>query len=265
MGRASRKRLLPIGTAHGSPGENWELTDDAWHRCELAWEVSIDADTRHDIRDIVRAAIDREPFGRTAPFADDAIEWLKRVEKAARQFAAIKTHAPGGGATAYAEGCINSTLNTIPDTAFLDLMRNRGEPRVKLTDEPLFKLRLRFAIRIATEVQHAARQAKAELQEESYPAFHEKSAWKTMIQKLWQMANERGLPAGINKSGIRKTKEVGIVDKTSSPFVAFVSELQHSLPEGLNRHNHSLPALATAMTDAMEPLRREIKTPPAES
>lgn len=265
MGRARRKRRLPVGTAHGSPGENWELTDDAWHRCELAWEVKIDADSRHKIREIVRAAIDKEPFGRTAPFADDAIKWLKLVENAARQFAAIKNHAPGGGATAYAEGCINSALDPIPDTAFLDLMRNRGEPRVKLTDEPLFKLRLDFAIRIATEVQHAARQAEAELQEESYPAFHEKSAWKTMIQKLWQMANERGLPAGINKSGTRRTKEAGILDKTSSPFVAFVSELQRSLPEGLNRHNHSLPALATAMTDAMEPLRREIKTPPAES
>jgi hypothetical protein len=201
--------------------------------------VKLNDRARDQIIAMVNTYFEHEPFGRSAPFADPAVDWLQGIETAARHLVASYSSRSGaGGIKVHFSNNINNFMPTARE----------GGPG------------LREFVRQAYEVMMAARLAREEVQVS--PGFHERAAWRAMIVRLWKFAYSEGFPTTVNNSGIKKSKENGIEEWTS-PFVAFVRELQRSFPGGLAQFTHSDGGLAGAIIEATRAAREFEKTKPA--
>ena len=89
------------------------------------------------------------------------------------------------------------------------------------------------------------------------PSIEEGRAWGLWILRLTGIMKANGLPTGVRKDAGNKSKS----DK-QSPFVLFVRELQHCLPERCKYPKHSNSALAKAIERARRvsgPIKRRCR------
>lgn len=226
MARASRKKRLPISTAVGKQPK-WTPGDEVWLKIVSAYNVALDSDMRAEITAIVDKYFENEPFGRNAAFSDSATDWLNGVERAAHAFVEACMSAGGGGGKVYAESMMNEWLQKTDSKA--------PQPR--------------HMVRAMMDIAFAARASSDEIKSEDHPRFHEKKAWRVMVADLWALAFDNGLPYKINKSGFVDT----------SPFVAFIRELQASFNDAPSEYAHSDAALTEEISKATRKIRGERK------
>ena len=82
--RKSRRRRLP--TSSGTWGMDFAPSDFDWRKIENAYGRAWDGEARGEIVALVKEYLLYEPFERNAPFVDDALTWISRVERHARAF-----------------------------------------------------------------------------------------------------------------------------------------------------------------------------------
>ena len=61
-------------------------SDSDWRKIENAYGRAWDGEARGEIVALVKEYLLYEPFERNAPFVDDALTWISRVERHARAF-----------------------------------------------------------------------------------------------------------------------------------------------------------------------------------
>lgn len=220
MVRVSSRKRLPIGHAAGTPPK-WQHGDGTWAALEAAYEHALMDSVRNAIVAAVKKYFEDEPFGRNAPFAQDAVTLLEVVEKFSKQIHSAKLQT-GGAARIFAVSVLKDELDDI---------------RLR---------RLDCIIDRASDLAVAARAAISEIKAEDYPAFRENDAWKAMIRRLSKSFRDHGMLCTTN------TMKVS-TGGGASPFVAFIFALQKTFPAELQRHQHSLAALNKAVAAAIRP------------
>lgn len=218
--RKSRRKRLPISSAGGWP--KFEPSESDWTRIAAAYPY-LDADDRPQIVALANEFLKLEPFERNAPFLDDAMKWLRKARKAAKEFHEIL--GVEGEAASYAR-----------DHAARNVNHRLFEPEGPMDWSGLSSFMTFF--------RSALLKAEIEIPKEARVGFAEGEAWEKMVRKLSDYCESRGYPTaaskGENKSAHHKT----------SPFVAFVREMQGAFPPECRRATGSDIALAEAITVA---------------
>lgn len=222
--RKSVRRRLP--TSSGSWGTEFAPTDDEWFRIERAYGRAIDGETRARIINVVKDYLLHEPFERNAPFVDDAIGWLDKVEGAAATF---------WRATFEAEDGSNREAMWSAQSAIEAHIRSAGLGESSQWHE---------LVRIMTDVVAAIRLARRDLVADAGVGLVEGDAWRGLVVELTSICAGKRLPTGASKG----------LDKTSSdepsPFVRMFRALQALFPEASRRHQASYMAAAEAISVA---------------
>ena len=161
------------------------------------------------------------PFETAAPFIDDASQYLDKVTDFVRAFVRA-LRIPAEEAAMEAALRVRELIEIAAPS--LDIAHLEG-------------LTQGFAL--------ACDAVRRDLEQQAPQTdIEEGQAWNELIRVLTEFSKELGLPTGASK-GFAKSKS-----GRSSPFVAFVSELQKSFPNRYRRHNQSHQALAKAIGDA---------------
>ena len=223
MRKSVRKRLPTSG---GSWGTEFAPTKDEWLLIERAYGRTIDRETRAQIVGAVKDYLLHEPFERNAPFVDDAIAWLDKVEGAAATF---------WRATFEAEDGSNREAMWAAQSAIEEHIRSAGLGTSS---------RWHQLIRIMTDVVAAIRLARRDLAADAGVGFVEGDSWRSLVVELTSVCAGKRLPTGASKG----------LDKTSSdepsPFVRMFRSLQALFPEASRRHQASYVAAAEAISVA---------------
>lgn len=223
MRKSVRKRLPTSG---GSWGAEFAPTEDEWLLIERAYGRTIDGETRARIVDAVKDYLLNEPFERNAPFVEDAIAWLDKVERAAATF---------WRATYKAEDGSNREAMWSAQSAIEEHIRSAGLGTTSQWHE---------LILVMTDVVAAIRLARRELAADAGVGFVEGDSWQSLVVELTSICAGKRLPTGASKG----------LDKTSSdepsPFVRMFRAVQALFPEASRRHQASYMAAAEAISVA---------------
>jgi hypothetical protein len=229
--RRSRRARLPVSSAVGL---TFDPTDKDWGRIKKAYPDLSEAD-HETIIGIANKYLSRAQFERNAPFFDDAMAWLEATGKSARTFwiATLNEIATLNDEDSRKFEAIfhaqNYVARHIVHSAF------KGSPASKWHE-------LRT---ILESVVAAFAIARRDMPTNAAAGFVEGEAWEAMICRLTEWAEGKGYPTAASKKGADKTASL-----ESSPFVAFIRELQNSFSEELRRHSHSDNAIAQAISVA---------------
>lgn len=227
--RKSRRQRLPISSAGAWPEFEPSATD--WERILAAYPY-LDADDRAQIVALANEYLKDEPFERNAPFLDDAMKWIRKTRKAAKEF--HERLFEGGEAVRYARNYAGRNVN-----------HHLFEPEGPMDWSGLSSF--------MTFLRSALLKAENEIPKEARVGFAEGEAWEKMVRKLSEYCKSRGYPTGASKGENMSAKH------KTSPFVAFVREIQMTFPDECRRHTQSDAALAQGITEARRK-RREAKS-----
>lgn len=227
--RRSRRKRLPISSAGSWP--EFEPTENDWARIAAAYPY-LNQDDRAQIVALANEFLYWEPFERNAPYLDDAMEWIRNARMAAKEFHEIL--GVGGDAVWYARDYTARLIN-----------HHLFEPEGQMDWGGLSSL--------MTSFRSALLKAESDIPKEARVGFAEGEAWEKMVRKLSDYCKSRGYPTGASKG------ENMSANHKTSPFVAFVREMQMTFPDECRRHTHSDAALAQGITEARRK-RREAKS-----
>ncbi|RTL88114.1 MAG: hypothetical protein EKK29_05940 [Hyphomicrobiales bacterium] len=258
MARASRKERLP--TSGAIVGKvRWSPSADTWNAIESAYGVELPEEMRAGIAKIVDRYFETEAIARDAPFTKDALAWLEGLQSTSAAFVAaynsprgIQPKKQGNPAKKKnAEAMAIEAARAAEDDARARKARRYLEDQI---DDYLQELggdvdfRARDLVKIMEKASAAARLFAQELNDRDHPRFHEKNAWRQMVRRLWQLADESRLPRTIDKNNHPKV----------SPFVAFVKELQKTFGDDAKAwHMESELTLAVEMQKAIADIREK--------
>ena len=225
--KGGRKRRLPrLSSAilpEGCPEPKFEPRAEDWQRIEEAYRHPLDVADQQEIGRLVSNYFDVQPYEPSAPFVGDVEKWLAKVHKTAEGF-----HKALGELEAESEGA-----------------EGEIERDAALHAKVLIELHLKFLrsigdFRNATaDFLAAAFHAKNKLKDDAGKGFVEGERWDKLVRGLAQWFEGKGLLVTASKGG------------NTSPFVAFMRELQKIFPERLRRHMHSDGALAEGIRKAL--------------
>lgn len=235
--RKSRRQRLPISSA-GSH-RTFSFSEADWTRVGSAYS-SLTEEDRQQITQIVDKYLRTEIFERNAPFLDDAIFWLQQLRQPAIAFwkICLEGGKPGSGAaTLVARQAFEQNLRC-------HVFENGAERK--------FDTVVSAISAVVTAFDDSVREIEAQ----PVSSFEEGRRWQEMIRQLSDHLRERGFK-------VTAAKDVDkVTQPTSSPFVAFVREIQYCLPPESRRHTASDIALAQGISLARrKSQKRKISAP----
>jgi hypothetical protein len=244
-GKPRKSRRLRLNISIGSGGDvHFTPQPTDWQRIEEVYRP-LTPDDRQAVIVLVENYFRWQPGETMAPYVDDALAHLKRLETARQRFWRLlleQSHTPMTGTGENAHIAATDSIRSVA-VGFVqshigrhlkkfDYKRNtdwRGLLDIMQACGPAFEATKKYIIEEAARV-----------------GFVEGRAWDELVWKLTEFATQRNLPSGVSKSDD---------PQKASPFVAFFRELQRTFPVSFQRHEGSNAALAEAITVA----RREIK------
>jgi hypothetical protein len=207
----------------------FDPTNQEWTSIENAYGNAIPSDVRDTINHYVMRYFRLAPAESTAPFIDDAIKYLVRLEKAADRFWKL-LHDSEEGAQTDVAGYVRSQMDVhlrrcnYPTT--FDLVGIMGVTTVALEE------------------------ARRDIKNQEGQGFAEGSSWSNLVYELDLLFTENNLTQKIAKFD----------DPTqASPFVQFFRQLQLLFPTEFRRHDTTFASLTEAMTVARREIRRFVK------
>jgi hypothetical protein len=230
--RKSRRIHLPISSGSG-PEPTFEPSSEQWAGIEAAYGQKLPFEYRSKIIQIINEYFRFEPSERNAPFVEDAVRWLNKICDCSESlFHSLQTISEGkiDVAANYAANIVDRHVNENPHHNGNDVTT--------------------IARRLADFAACCCLARNTLEMESKKNGFVEGHCWNLFVYRLILFACEQGLPVSASKGlNVSKTGK-------PSPFVAFVSELQKCFPEDYPRHNASLQALATAISNVLADVRR---------
>jgi hypothetical protein len=209
---------LPIASTFSEP--NLDITDGDWLRIEQVYGHQLSAEIRRQILEATRSFVYCEVFDRSTEPRSWAAKRIDRLRKAAGQFYKALLEGPQTGARFYADYLIGQHLK---------------DPRLADGNQ------LEHLHGVLTSLLVACNLAAGEINDPNSKGHREGERWNSWIRQLTTIVEGHGLPSG----------------DESSPFVAFVDELQNCAPADARRHSASKFALAKAIQRARRPNLRD--------
>lgn len=231
--RKSRSARLPTASVRGE--FRFEPSAEDWDRIASGYGIELTPEDKSEIHKLAENYLLFAPFERAAPFAADAIGYLKRLRKAAVGFR-----------TALLSGQQLKTESE-RDAAFYAGL---------LIEQRLEELRYSRTASMndlhATMTAFMAASAGAMKELESPAArFHDEGeTWDALVRGLTSWFKSTGRPTGAAKDADKSKKDA------PSRFVGFVRELQNTFPADLRRYTASDVALAKGISDARRKRRK---------
>ncbi len=210
---ARRSPRLPFATARRAPAV--ALTADDWARIEAAYGRAIPEAARAETVEATQNYIGKARFERAAEPVGDALAILNACEKSARALLDALRCLKGTDAGSYVA---------------VRLKEYAGIDAAELID-------------ILEKFPRACAMTRADIEQAKTDrdGFVDGEAWREWIVRLAKILSARGLPTGTSHDGLK-----------TSPFAAFVRELQKCLPAEHRRARQSDGALAKAMRRALK-------------
>lgn len=224
--KSTRKR---VGQAETSEHYTFRPTPEQWAAFEEAYGQRLPDTLRDQIAEAVQSYFGWEPFERHAPFADDVLNYVEQVRKAAIALQRAPARAVPPNAASYAR---------------INLASLFADPRLGESG------RLETFRSIIRNFVSACDSLKGSVVENK--GFEEGDAWRSLIRKLRRHFEDHGFRAKASKDSDKRNGR-------PSPFVAFVRALQATFPPALVRHHHSDDALSKAVSDALKPVKRDAR------
>jgi hypothetical protein len=216
VGKRRRKRL-PI-SPDVADVEVFRPKRRDWQRIQGAFGVRLSSTHRSEIIDLVDNYLFVHDLERSAPFANDAIAWLRKLKAKLNEALGLMRH--------------------MPDTV-AHLLEAEDYARVNLV--ALFRKYREGAnwswgeiVQVIAQLERGCGNVIRDF-ETLEDGFKEGSAWELLITRLTELADHNDFPSRVAKGG------------SPSPFVKFVRELQETLPQKFRKHLHSDTALAQAI------------------
>jgi hypothetical protein len=223
-GRRRRKRL-PVAP-YVADAEVFRPKRTDWERIQNAFGVRLGPTERAEVIYFVNDYFYVHELERRAPFAGDAIAWLKKLRASLQQVLNLmRRKADTAPLLLEAEDYARDNL--------VVLLRAKSGPRWTWGNKVSF----------VAQLEHACGKVIQDF-ETIEGGFKEGSAWKILITRLTEFAARNNFPFLAGKGG------------RTSPFVKFVRELQKTFPKAYRKHLQSDDALAEAISKA----RRRQKT-----
>ena len=234
--RKSRRKRLNISGGTG-PEEKFSPHLSDWRRVETAYGHNLSDDDRRAIVVLVDKYFFWQPSESAAPFVDDALRYLNRLEKTGRKF-------------------WETMLEREQIPTLIGEARLRADAIVFVQNH-VGRYLAKFDFRKKTDwdglidVMGASMAAFIKAREyingdSANRGFVEGNAWNNFVWGLSEFAEQRQLPFRISKSDD---------PARASPFIRFFRELQESFPPRFRRHHSSYTALAEAITVARRQIR----------
>jgi hypothetical protein len=232
----------------GSGGDQEFAPEPAdWLRIEEGYGHSLTSDDRAALVGIVETYSRWQPSEPHAPFADDALGYLKRLEKAFKRFWDVMLEREQTPITGTGDHTHIAEQDMIRNVAITFVQSHFG----RFLKESDFRAHTDW--RGLQEVMQACVPALVKtrnyLNEAAGIGFVEGRQWDLLTWHLYEFAMQRQLPTGLTK-----------VDEAlpQPPFVTFVRELQRIFPDRFQRHEKSNVALVEAITVARRKIKRAI-------
>ena len=249
IGNARKSRRLRLNISSGS-GAAQKFTPEAadWQRIEFAYGHQFSEADRDGIVAVVNKYFFWQPSEARAPFVDDAIRYLDRLEKVAKRFWDVlleQSQTPMTGVGDQAHIAKEAEMRSVA----IGFVQSHFGRHLKQ-----FDFRRHTDWRALQEVMGACPAALAKTREyiterAARVGFTEGNAWNQMIWDLIGFADERRLSTRITHFDD---------PNQASPFVCFVRELQLTFPKEFQRHETSNASLTEAITVARRQTRKAI-------
>ena len=216
----SRRKRLHISPIVVDPKVFMPRKSD-WRRIQCAYEVRLSGSLRSEIIGLVDHYFYNHQLELAAPFADDAAAWLKKLRANLTDALHLMRRRPATATQiSEAEDFGRSQIMVLMRKARRDVNWTWGQ----------------IVTHIA-QLEHACGEVIQDC-ENSEDGFKEGSGWNLLISQLTELANRCGFSRSAAKGG------------KTSPFVAFVQELQRTFPAEFRNHFQSDDALAEAISRA---------------
>lgn len=248
-GNRRKSRRLRLNISLGSGAEQKFAPQGAdWRLIEAAYGHPLTSADRDTIVGLVSQYFCWQPGEARAPFVDDAVDYLDRLEKAGKRFWDVLLEREGTPMTGSGDQA---------GIAEEDMMRSNAMGFVQSHVGRFLKqyeFRRQTDWRGLLDVMGACTAAMVQsrkyiTEEAARIGFVEGRQWDQLIWKLTAFAEARALPSRISKSAD---------PSQASAFVRFIRELQRTFPAQFRRHATSNAALAEAITVARRKIKRLI-------
>jgi hypothetical protein len=237
-----RSRKLPIASGQGADPD-LAISEADWQRNQKAYGKHPSDSVRTAIVEATRDFLLFEVLEREAEPVANAEKRIAVCKKAAEDLRCVMLSGQSSDAEAYARYLIMKHFRDAP------LSNKAGSSYVGsfYSLASLLTSFLSACDRALMDLDSIPRKPSLGLLGDlgAPPSIEEGRAWRLWIRRLTGIMKANGLPTGVRKDEGNKSKS----DK-QSPFVLFVRELQHCLPDGCKYPKHSDPALAKAIERA---------------
>jgi hypothetical protein len=214
---------------------------------ETAYGQALEAPDREEIVRLVETYFRFQPAERSAPFADDTLAYIDRLEKAGKKFWDILLERQ------------NMPMSMKDGQSYIaeeDRIRDAGKGYAQsVLGSHLKRIDFRHQtgwsdlLDIVGAFQAAVIAARDDIDDRSKKVwFVEGRQWDNLVLRLGEWATERGLPVSLTKYDD---------PARAAPFVAPVHQLQASFSPEFRRHEASFAAINQAISVA----RRRLKSP----
>jgi hypothetical protein len=225
--RKRRLARLPIAPDIEAP-DRFEPTGENWHEMESAYGVHLNESQRAEIRAIVDDYLSFQPIENAAPFAIDAERWLIKLMKSIDRSRKAMVYPPIGASETVAAAAAHSIVDI---QCHFQALR------------PGEQWSWGYLQGFVRDLSTACEKALEDVSKYNKSGgIVENNSWELMALRLMVFAVLSNLPSGVSKGSNKSRTE------TPSSFIAFFAKLQKLMPERYRRHQHSLDALAEAVS-----------------
>ncbi|UTD29348.1 hypothetical protein [Bradyrhizobium sp. WD16] len=226
--RKSRRLRLPYSIGWRRD-QAFEPKPEDWQRIEAAYGHELAPALREEIVAHVEKYFRGQPGEENAPFVDDALAYLNRLEKSGKKFWSLMFDEGEGAQTTaadYVQGQVGKYLSQV--------------------HRPSWQQLLDFMTGLITAMEMTRKQINDRAQQ----GFVEGSSWNGLVHELIELLAPHKLPVGLAKFDD---------PARAAPFVAFFRELQVTFPAQYQRHGTSNAALTEAITTARRSIKRFLR------
>jgi hypothetical protein len=249
-GKPRKSRRLRLNISIGSPSRGdgqFAPTPNDWHRIEGVYRP-LSPEDREALIVLVEDYFRWQPGETMAPYVDDALAYLKRLENARERFWRLLLEQSHTRMTGTGESAHIAEVDAIRSVAVGYVQSHIGRHLKKFDYKK--QTDWRGLLDVMQACAPALEATKRYITEEAARVgFVEGRAWNELVWKLTGFSQDRDLPTGVSKSDD---------PRKASPFVAFFRELQRTFPPSLQRHEGSNAALAEAITVARRQARHSL-------
>jgi hypothetical protein len=202
----------------------YEPTDREWSALEGALGKHLDVEIRSQICTIVSRYFLEHDFEQKAPFLDDVLKRIAKIERAAEELQGLLSDEPSAHIDSFIKAKIETAHSSIYalQSALDDALKGLAFGRYEFETEA-----------------------------DAVEGFADGAAWEKLVQDLRSLMRQRGLPCGASQERPKARSDEG------SAFPKFVMVLQNTFPDAaLRQHNSDVFTLAKAINRASPQSRK---------